>query len=75
LRRAADRHVLHSVERGRGERRLVFARAEGSRMWDVDGREYLDAVSGTNGPALVGHNHPEVRDAIVAQLHHIAQHF
>jgi len=44
-------------------------------MWDVDGREYLDAVSGTNGPALVGHNHPEVRDAIVAQLDHIAQHF
>jgi 4-aminobutyrate aminotransferase-like enzyme len=75
LRRAADRHVLHSVERGRGERRLVFARAAGSRMWDVDGREYLDAVSGTNGPALVGHNHPAVRDAFVAQLDLIADHF
>jgi 4-aminobutyrate aminotransferase-like enzyme len=75
LRRAADRHVLHSVERGRGDRRLVLARASGSRVWDVDGKEYLDAVSGTNGPALVGHNHPAVREAIVAQLDRIADHF
>jgi 4-aminobutyrate aminotransferase-like enzyme len=75
LRQAADGHVLHSVERGRGERRLVLARASGSRVWDVDGNEYLDAVSGTNGPALVGHSHPAVRDAIVAQLDRIADHF
>ena len=75
LRRAADRHVLHSVERGSGDRRLVLERAEGCRVWDVDGREYLDAVSGTNGPALVGHNHPRVREAIVAQLDRIADHF
>jgi 4-aminobutyrate aminotransferase-like enzyme len=75
LRHAADRHVLHSVERGRGDRRLVLDRANGSRVWDVDGREYLDAVSGTNGPALVGHSHPEVRAAIAAQLELIADHF
>lgn len=75
LRCAADRHVLHSVERGRGDRRLVLERAIGSKVWDVDGREYLDAVSGTNGPALVGHGHPEVREAIAAQLDLIADHF
>lgn len=75
MRRAADRHVLHSVERGRGDRRLVLARAQGSRVWDVDGREYLDAVSGTNGPALVGHNHPAVTEAVTAQLNEISDHF
>lgn len=67
--------MLHSVERGRGDRRLVLARASGSRVWDVDGKEYLDTVSGTNGPALVGHNHPAVREAVVAQLDRIADHF
>lgn len=75
IRRAADQHVLHSLERGRGDRRLILARASGSRVWDIDGREYLDAVSGTNGPALVGHGNPAVRDAIVAQLERITDHF
>ena len=75
FRRDADRHVLHSLERGRGDRRMVFARASGSLVWDIDGREYLDAVSGTNGPALVGHNHPAVREAVDAQLGQIADHF
>jgi 4-aminobutyrate aminotransferase / (S)-3-amino-2-methylpropionate transaminase / 5-aminovalerate transaminase len=68
LRAAAEAHVLHSIERRRGDDRIVLVRASGSRVWDVDGREYLDAVSGTNGPALVGHNHPAVREAVREQL-------
>jgi 4-aminobutyrate aminotransferase-like enzyme len=68
LREAAEAHVLHSIERRRGDRRIVLERASGSRVWDVDGREYLDAVSGTNGPALVGHNNPEVCQAVREQL-------
>lgn len=34
-------------------------RGAGSRVWDADGREYVDLV-GSWGPMIVGHNHPEV---------------
>src|SRR5688500_14395085 len=39
-------------------------RAEGARIWDVDGNEYIDYV-GTWGPAILGHAPKVVRDAIV----------
>lgn len=46
---------------------LVLERAEGVRVYDADGRAYLDFVAGIAVNAL-GHNHPEVTAAIVAQL-------
>lgn len=36
-----------------------FVRGAGSRVWDVDGNEYIDLV-GSWGPMIVGHAHPEV---------------
>ncbi|GAB1361381.1 aspartate aminotransferase family protein [Rhodobacter sp.] len=42
-----------------------LVRAEGVRLWDADGREYLDAY---NNVPHVGHCHPHVRDAISQQL-------
>ena len=57
--------MLHSLRR---DSRLIFERALGVRMWDVEGREYLDAISGTNGPALVGHCNPAVTEAVSQQL-------
>lgn len=41
-----------------------FARGEGARIWDVDGREFIDLMC-TFGPILLGHAHPEV-DAVAA---------
>lgn len=41
----------------------ILARAEGSLIWDTEGREYLDFNSGQMCAAL-GHNHPEVTRAI-----------
>lgn len=38
-------------------------RAAGSRIWDADGNEYLDYV-GSWGPAILGHAHPEVVEAV-----------
>ncbi|OPY90469.1 MAG: Glutamate-1-semialdehyde 2,1-aminomutase [Syntrophus sp. PtaU1.Bin208] len=38
-------------------------RASGSRIYDVDGREYLDYV-GSWGPMILGHAHPQVQEAI-----------
>lgn len=65
LHAAADRFVLHALRR---ERRLIFARGKGARLWDVEGKEYLDAISGTNGPAMVGHGHPAVAEAVSRQM-------
>jgi glutamate-1-semialdehyde 2,1-aminomutase len=36
-----------------------FARGEGAKVWDVDGREFIDLMC-TFGPILLGHAHPEV---------------
>ena len=38
-------------------------RAHGAYMWDAEGRRYVDYI-GSWGPMIVGHNHPQVRDAV-----------
>ncbi len=45
---------------------IVIDRAEGSKIWDVDGREYFDLLSGI-GVAGVGHCNPDVVQAIADQ--------
>lgn len=49
--------------RGVGGEPFFVARAEGSRLWDVDGNEYLDYVLSW-GPMILGHAHPEVVRAV-----------
>jgi glutamate-1-semialdehyde 2,1-aminomutase len=39
-----------------------FARAQGCRLWDVDGNEYVDFMC-SYGPVVLGHHHPEVEEA------------
>ena len=46
---------------------VFIARAEGARLYDVDGNAYIDYV-GSWGPMILGHNHPEVRAAVAAAL-------
>jgi len=46
---------------------LFVARAEGARLWDVDGREFVDFAGGI-GTLNLGHRHPRVVAAIAAQL-------
>jgi 4-aminobutyrate aminotransferase-like enzyme len=72
LHAAADRHVLTPMRR---DRRMIYARGEGCRLWDVEGNEYLDAVSGTNGVALVGHSNPRVANALAGQFNTLSSHF
>jgi len=43
------------------------ARAEGAHITDVEGNTYLDLVQSW-GPMILGHGHPEVLDAVRAQL-------
>jgi len=45
---------------------LVWARTQGTRVWDEDGREYLDLYAGF-AVASVGYCHPRVTRAIVEQ--------
>lgn len=45
---------------------LFISRAEGARVYDEDGRSYLDYV-GSWGPMLLGHAHPAVTAAIQEQ--------
>ncbi|MEX0316454.1 MAG: aspartate aminotransferase family protein [Ruegeria sp.] len=40
---------------------------KGSRVWDEDGKEYVDFLIGS-GPMLLGHGHPEVMEAVAEQL-------
>ncbi|WP_284944651.1 aspartate aminotransferase family protein [Acidisoma cladoniae] len=44
-----------------------FARGAGSRLWDVDGREFVDFMCSW-GPIILGHRHPEVEEAARRQL-------
>ncbi|MBN51642.1 MAG: 4-aminobutyrate--2-oxoglutarate transaminase [Spongiibacteraceae bacterium] len=46
---------------------ICIARAEGSLLWDIDGREYIDFASGM-GVLNLGHGHPRVQDAMAAQM-------
>jgi glutamate-1-semialdehyde 2,1-aminomutase len=46
---------------------IYVDRAQGSRKWDVDGNEIIDYVMG-HGALLLGHNRPEVKDAVSKQI-------
>ncbi|MFL5799646.1 MAG: aspartate aminotransferase family protein [Actinomycetota bacterium] len=62
---AADRHLLHSLRR---DRCVTFVRGENARLWDAEGRMYLDTMSGSAGPAMVGHANPRVAEAVARQM-------
>lgn len=46
---------------------IIIREGSGGRVWDEDGREYVDYLLGS-GPMLVGHAHPEVTEAAQAQI-------
>ena len=46
---------------------LYVQRAQDSHKWDVDGNEIIDFVMG-HGALLLGHNHPQVQEAVARQL-------
>lgn len=46
---------------------FVVGRAEGVRLWDPDGNEYLDWM-GCGGAVPAGYGHPEVRDAAISAI-------
>ena len=49
------------------ESATVFARGEGSHIYDVEGRDFVDFVMGS-GPMILGHSHPSVVAAVREQV-------
>jgi acetylornithine aminotransferase/acetylornithine/N-succinyldiaminopimelate aminotransferase len=62
VRNREARHVLQTYRR----QPVTLVRGEGVRLFDVDGREYLDLLSGI-GVASLGHAHPGLGRAIADQ--------
>src|SRR5947209_6511214 len=62
VRELFDQYVLPSYARFD----LVLDRGEGSYVWDVDGKRYLDLAGGIAVCSL-GHAHPEITKALTAQ--------
>ena len=46
---------------------LFFKRANGSKIWDADGNEYIDYVASW-GPLIFGHAHPQIVEALKRQV-------
>ncbi|HOD50824.1 MAG TPA: acetylornithine transaminase [Candidatus Hydrogenedentes bacterium] len=57
-----DRYIINTY----GERKLAFVKGSGTRLWDADGKEYLDFFAGIAVVSL-GHCHPAVTEAICRQ--------
>ncbi len=56
---------------------ITLSHGKGSRLWDIEGKEYIDGLSGIAVCSL-GHSHPKIVDAITAQankLMHVSNFF
>jgi len=60
---AASPHVMNTY----GRVPIALERGQGCRVWDVNGKEYLDALAGIAVNTL-GHNHPQLVPALCDQI-------
>lgn len=73
IRKLFQRNVVPSYARFD----IALDHGEGSYVWDVAGRRYLDLAGGI-GVSLLGHAHPEITDALLEQsrkLVHVSNHY
>ena len=59
--------VLPAGSFGNFDAAFAIRQGHGSRVWDIDGNEYIDCLIGS-GPMLLGHGNPEVLEAVQEQL-------
>jgi len=64
---ARARAVLPGGGFGNFDPGIVIREGKGARVWDENGREYVDYLIGS-GPMLLGHGDPEVMEAVLEQL-------
>ena len=65
LKRASQ--VMPASGFGNFDPSIIIREGKGSRVWDEDGNEFIDYLTGS-GPMLLGHGHPEVLDAVSEQM-------
>ena len=63
-----SKYFMHTVDRIP----VTLVRGKGARVWDENGREYLDFVAGWAVNSL-GHCHPTVAEAVTEQAHILIQ--
>ncbi|HEY0773845.1 MAG TPA: aminotransferase class III-fold pyridoxal phosphate-dependent enzyme, partial [Nocardioidaceae bacterium] len=61
-----DRYA-HALMNTFGPPKLVLTHGQGAKVWDADGKEYLDLLGGIAVNAL-GHAHPALVSAVSEQL-------
>ena len=62
----SERQGRYLMRNYRPPQPVAFVRGQGCRLWDTEGREYLDFVAGI-AVLAVGHSHPKVVAAVQAQ--------
>lgn len=65
-----DTYVMHTYER----LPIAIEKGQGCRLWDTEGREYLDFVAGI-ATCTLGHAHPALIEIVTQQiqkLHHVS---
>jgi len=67
LKQLSDNHILQTY----GRFPIAFVKGSGSRLWDADGKEYIDFTSGI-GVTSIGHSHPAWVQAVAAQAQELA---
>lgn len=66
-----------AVMKNVGRLPVVFSRGEGSRLWDADGKEYIDLLTGISVNNF-GHCHPDITVAFTGQAEkilHVSNYF
>lgn len=66
LREDAGRYLMHTYTR----QPISIVRGRGSRVYDLEGREYVDFVAGV-AVNVLGHGHPDLIAAIQKQSQHL----
>ncbi len=69
----ANRYIMHTYDRYP----LLLVKGEGTRVWDSEGREYIDFLSGI-AVCNLGHCHPKILEAIrdqASKLLHVSNLF
>lgn len=64
---AQAKRVLPGGSFGNMPAEVILRDGKGGRIWDENGREYVDFLLGS-GPMFIGHAHPEVTAAIQSQV-------
>lgn len=58
-----QKHVIENY----GRLPMAFARGAGARIWDADGKEFIDFFAGFGGAGVTGHCHPAIVAALKSQ--------